>query len=293
MVSVRQIGYLGGWAVALGIGAAFGAGTAHADSTEAESPAESPTESPAGSPADKTADTPRATPLSKIGDRIDRAVAQASATLTKPVTKPVVVTRSVVVTKPKPKPSPEQFEAEQVQRLKNAFEPKVTATTVTGTTTTDRVAADVAAEPDRNPFRENDPGPYGIPAEVVAAENQLLDVTPAPLKPYVREGYEATYRVSQMVPYVNAPIPIVKIVRVLPGLLAGDEEAKDSAQVIVNQLLLTTPPVSFAYYGYDLVTDLLNVEVQAQASKEQFYATLWDTLDPAFLLHNEGEDGID
>ena len=34
MVAVRQIGYLSGWAVAVGIGAAIAAqGTAHADST--------------------------------------------------------------------------------------------------------------------------------------------------------------------------------------------------------------------------------------------------------------------
>jgi hypothetical protein len=292
MVSVRQIGYLGGWAVALGIGAAFGAGTAHADSTEADSPAESPADSPASNAADKTSDAPRATPLSKIGDRIDRAVAQASATLTKPLTKPVVVTRSVVVTKPKPKPSPEQFESEQVQRLKNAFEPKVAATTVT-TDRIDRAAAEVTAEPDRNPFRENDPGPYGIPDEVVRAQEAVYKPLPEPVRPYVREGLEASYRVSQMVPYVNAPIPIVKIIRVLPGLLQGDERAKDSAQIIVNGLLLTTPPVSFLYYGYDLVADLANVEDQAQANKVEFYATAWDTLDPNFVLHNKGEDGID
>ena len=66
----------------------------------------------------------------------------------------------------------------------------------------------------------------------------------------------------------------------------------DSAQGIVNQLLLTTPPVSILYYGYDEVADLLNIEEQAQANKERFYATAWDTLDPRFLLHNEGSPGI-
>jgi len=72
------------------------------------------------------------------------------------------------------------------------------------------------------------------------------------------------------------------------------ESEKDGPIVdnIVNQLLLTTPPVSFLYYGYDEVADLLNVEEQAQDQKELLYATVWDTLDPLFLLHNEGNPGI-
>jgi hypothetical protein len=37
---------------------------------------------------------------------------------------------------------------------------------------------------------------------------------------------------------------------------------------------------------------LLNIEEQAQDNKEDFYATAWDTLDPLFLLHNEGESGL-
>jgi hypothetical protein len=108
----------------------------------------------------------------------------------------------------------------------------------------------------------------------------------------VREGYEAAYRASQIVPYVNVAIPVGEIVKVLPGLAAGDAAAKDSAQIIVNQLLLTTPPVSLVYYMYDEIADLLNVEEEAQARKEEFYALAWDTLDPQFLLHNQGNPGI-
>lgn len=311
MVTARQIGHLGGWAVALGIGAAIAsAGPAHADSTEADSPP--------GSPAAKNADAgassgvndgpKRPKPLSKIGDRIDRVAAQANATVTSatrtvkastPVTKPL--TRPVTKPVPKPKPNPEEFEAAQVERLKSLFEPNQAGTTPAPTNTNDSspavttaaITPTVTTERDPNPFRAEDPGPYGIPDEVVAAEEALYGRLAPEVQPYVREGLEATYRVSQMVPYVNAVIPIGEIVKVLPGLAAGEAEAKDSAQIIVNQLLLTTPPVAFVYYGYDLVADLANVEVDAQARKVEFYATAWDALDPNFVLHNEGEDGID
>src|SRR5262249_2027936 len=148
------------------------------------------------------------------------------------------------------------------------------------------------AERDPNPFPADDPDPTDMPPTVLNAEHALLARIPAVVRPYVREGYEASYRISQMVPVANAPIPIGQIIMVLPGLLQGNAAAKDSAQIIVNQLLLTTPPVAFLYYGYDEVADLLNVEEQAQADKELLYATVWDTLDPLFLLHNQGNAGI-
>jgi hypothetical protein len=193
---------------------------------------------------------------------------------------------------PKPGPSPEQFEAQQVERLKNLFEPKQAATSPVPKATTTTSTSDVTAERDPNPFRAEDPDPTDMPPTVLDAEHALLAWTPEVVRPYVREGYEASYRFSQMVPYANAPIPISRIIWVLPGLLQGGTDAKDSAQLIVNQLLLTTPPVSILYYGYDEVADLLNIEEQAQADKERFYATAWDTLDPLFLLHNQGNPGI-
>ena len=307
MVAVRQIGYLGGWAVAVGIGAAIASqGTAHADSTHADSSTKSadakastginvgPKRSPGAS------DTSRPKPLSKIGDNVDKVAARANAAVTSAARN---VTASVAVSKPsikpvakpqpKPTPSPEEFEAQQVERLKNLYQPKQAATTPLPKAAT-TITSTAALLPDRdpNPFRVDDPDPTDMPAAVLEAEHALVERTPEVIRPYVREGYEASYRVSQMVPYANAPIPITEIIKLLPGLLAGNTEAKDSAQGIVNQLLLTTPPVSFLYYGYDEVADLLNVEEQAQDQKELLYATVWDTLDPLFLLHNEGNPGI-
>jgi hypothetical protein len=307
MVAVRQIGYLSGWAVALGIGAAIASqGTAHGDSTQADSStktadANASTGVNAGPKRSLGAsDTSRPKPLSKIGDNINKIAAQANATVssaTRDVTTSIAVNQQSIkpVAKPgpKPKPSPEEFEAQQVERLKKLFEPKQAATTPVPTAaTTTTSTADITAERDPNPFRADDPDPTDMPPPVLDAEHALLAETPEVVRPYVREGYEASYRFSQMVPYVNAPIPIGRIITLLPGLLQGDTEAKDSAQIIVNQLLLTTPPVSFLYYGYDEVADLLNIEEQAQANKEQLYATAWDTLDPLFLLHNQGNPGV-
>ena len=72
-------------------------------------------------------------------------------------------------------------------------------------------------------------------------------------------------------------------------LLGGDTAG---AQIAVNQLLLTTEPVSLLYDGYDEIADLLNVEDTAFAAKEQLYITLWDSADPAGLLHSLGDSGL-
>jgi hypothetical protein len=303
MVAKRRIGYLSGWAVAVGIGAAIASqGTAHADSTHAESSAKTADASassgvkagPKRSPG--ASDSSRPKPLSKIRDNIDKAAAQASATVTsatRNATASIAVNKPVAKPEAKPKSSSQDFEAQQVERLKKLYKPKQAATIPVPTAaTTTTSTADITAERDPNPFRADDPDPTDMPASVLDAEHKLLARTPEVLRPYVREGYEASYRFGQMVPVANASLPINQIIKLLPGLVLGDTEAKDSAQIIVNQLLLTTAPVAVLYYGYDEVADLLNVEEQAQANKEQFYATAWDTLDPRFLLHNQGNPGI-
>jgi len=81
-------------------------------------------------------DTSRPKPLSKIGDNVDKVAARANAAVTSAARN---VTASVAVSKPsikpvakpqpKPTPSPEEFEAQQVERLKNLYQPKQAATT--------------------------------------------------------------------------------------------------------------------------------------------------------------------
>ncbi len=139
-----------------------------------------------------------------------------------------------------------------------------------------------------NPFRPNDPEPTpaGMFGPFLDIRSAVLDVSPDAIDPFVREGYEAGYRVSQMVPWVNLPIPLLHI-----AAAAADPD-QSVAQVGINQLLLTLPPIGIVYYGYDQVADLANVEVAAAALKETFYRTVWDTLDPLEILHERGQSGL-
>lgn len=153
---------------------------------------------------------------------------------------------------------------------------------------TTAVAATTDA-PGSSPFRPDDPDPTGMPASLVQIRNLVMFALPDPLEPIFREAFEFVYRGSQMVPFVNAVVPIVEILPAVIQALGGD---KSGAQFTINQLLLTTGPISVLYYGYDEIADLLNVEQAAFAAKQQLYAGLWDALDPAGLLHNVGDGGL-
>jgi hypothetical protein len=96
-----------------------------------------------------------------------------------------------------------------------------------------------------------------------------------------------------MVPWVNVVVPITKIVPNLAPALGDDfTAARDARQIIINELIKTTPPGAFLYYGYDLVADLINLEEPADALKQQFFITAWNILDPLQLAHNPGKSGI-
>lgn len=144
-------------------------------------------------------------------------------------------------------------------------------------------------EPLSNPFRPVDPDPLGMPEALLQARNLGLAVLPDELDPIFREAFEAVYRGSQMVPYVNAVIPITEILPALVQAINGD---KAGAQIAINQLLITTGPVSVLYYGYDQIADLLNIEDAATAAKEQLYVGLWDTVDSTGILHEKGQSGL-
>ncbi len=287
MAATKYIGYLGGAAIAAGVGAAIavaGAATANADTTESDVKAE---------PAKSEAKADHQKPLEKLTDRIEKVTAQvtksASSTKSTPSTsKPneANVSATQIVVK---KPTPQEFEAEQVARLKGLFQPRESAAHDVAKADNDVVTQ--AEEPSAipNPFGPTDPDPVGIPPEIVNIRNQLMNSSPEQLRPFVREGVEQAYRGSQMVPWVNAVVPISKIVPALPDALNGDTDAR---QLIVNELIKTTPPGSFLYSGYDLVADLANREDEAQDLKEQVYAGVWDLLDPTGILHTPGQSGI-
>lgn len=143
-----------------------------------------------------------------------------------------------------------------------------------------------------NPFRPDDPAPFSMPPLLHDTEKTFVALFPEIFQPFAREGFEAAYRGSQVVPWVNVVVPATEIVQHLPALLGGDDDAKRAMQVVINELLLTTQPVAVAYYGYDQIADLLNVEYPAQQAKEWFYTTAWDTLDWFELLHVRGESGL-
>lgn len=154
------------------------------------------------------------------------------------------------------------------------------------------VSASDTAVTDPNPFRANDPLPTTIPAAVLNVEKAILAAWPAPLAPLAplfREAYEAVYRASQIVPWVNAVVPITNI---LPAVLQAFKGDRSGAQITINQLLLTTPPVSLLYWVYDELTDLLNMEDTGAAARQNLVANLWDSLDPSGLLHVPGQAGI-
>jgi hypothetical protein len=146
---------------------------------------------------------------------------------------------------------------------------------------------ELPAEPD--PFRADDPAPIGMPAVMYNIEKGLVAIFPTEVRPVVRELYELSWRVSQMSPGLGAAVPIVQL---LPALYQAALGHRDTAQTAINNVLLSTTPLSVLYYGYDEIADLLNVEDQAQALKVQTYAEVWDQADPNGYLHVPGHSGL-
>jgi hypothetical protein len=150
-------------------------------------------------------------------------------------------------------------------------------------------AATVDAPGSNDPLRADDPNPVGMPAPLLQARDLVMLFLPSPVREVYREGFELVYRASQVVPVVNMVVPITEIVPAVLRALTGD---KAGAQIAINQLILTTGPVSALYYGYDQIADLLNTEEASFAAKQQLYITVWDTIDPNFVLHHQGQSGL-
>jgi hypothetical protein len=144
-------------------------------------------------------------------------------------------------------------------------------------------------DPGSNPFRANDPDPTAMPKSLLEVRNIIMSALPNEVDPIFREAFEFVYRTSQMVPFVNAVVPITQVIPAIIQAIGGD---RAGAQIAINQLLLTTGPLSILFYGYDQIADLLNVEEAAFAAKELLYISLWDGLDPTGLLHNVGDSGL-
>lgn len=329
MASTKYIGYVGGVAVAAGVGAAIavaGQGTAHADSTDSSAKGSTDSTSqhvkagPKRTEA-KAGEVKRPKPLSKVKQDVRDNLEKHAGKIDKAATQVTDAVKAAkpVAAKPKPKPSAEEFEAGQVAKLKDLFTPKQAAAPKPDPVVADKPDTETVVQPvsksivtpklaavqtqadtadgdqawDPNPFRDNDPEPTDIPEPIMNLRNALMNTAlPDELDPFIREATEQIYRGSQIVPWVNAVIPISKILPSLAPALGDDAAARDARQTIINELIKTTPPGSAVYYGYDIVADLINLEDEGAALKVQAVATVWDLLDPFQLAHNKGNSGI-
>ncbi|BBY63496.1 hypothetical protein [Mycolicibacterium helvum] len=296
MGSNKYVGYVGGVAVAVGVGAAIaaaGQGVASADTGKSDSSSASDSaKTDAGPKKSTTGTTKRPKPVSKVNDKPSSAAASD--------------TKSVASTPTSAKTIAADFEAVQVKKLQGLFTghaaprpaaatPSTTPETAAAVTTETTAAATAAATPtftwNWNPFRwmPPEPAPQDMPGPIWTLEQSFIAVFPDLVKPVAREGFEFGYRLTQMVPWVNVIVPITNIVAELPDALAGDKAA---AQRVINNLIVTINPVAVLYYGYNEVADFLNLEAPALQLQSWFIASLWNLFDPFALLHNRGESGL-
>lgn len=351
VASAKYMGYLGGAAVAAGVGAAIavaGQGTAYADtdSSPATSSETSKTEKAEKSDKSETKDTVTAVDASDKDD--DKDDDSKPAKPARPTFDPAKAVQELTKqfgfgkpTKTETKDDDADIEDEVTDEVEDTdtdeevtepaapeaekpstpvvFDPlgdladkanevvasltKPLASTVTAPkadTGSDTAAADPEPGPvpwSWNPWRPMppEPAPNDMPGALWTIEQQVIQAfSGVPfLQPFVREGYEAAFRGSQFIPFVNAVIPAINIIGQLPNLASGDPVTfKTATQSIINNLIVTFHPVSVLYYGYDEIADFINLEYEAQELKELFYSTTWDILDPFALLHNRGQSGL-
>lgn len=291
MGSHKYVGYVGGVAVAVGVGAAIAAasqGVASADTGKADSSSASESAKPNSGPKKSTAGTAkRAKPVSKPADKASSAAASES--------KSVASTLTSVTT------TAADFEAAQVKNLEGLFKGRnarkpaaaaeITDTTSTAATPTAGATANATVPYSPNPFRwlPPEPRPQDMPGAIWTLEESFMNVFPDLVKPVAREGFELGYRLTQMIPWVNIIVPVTNIITDLPDAFQGDKAA---AQRVVNNLLATIHPVAVLYYGYNEIADVLNLEEPALQLQSWAIATAWNILDPFALLHNRGESGL-
>jgi hypothetical protein len=167
------------------------------------------------------------------------------------------------------KPSAAAFEAAQVQKLQGLLggskrtAPTASVTTDTTTTTgtadvvpsTKSAAAQANATAPTVPWSPNplrpmppEPAPQDMPGAAWDLEQAVVNVFPDWFKPLPREIFEAGYRGTQFIPWVNIVVPFANIGANLQAALNGN---KDATQRIVNNLIITIQPVAIVYYGYN------------------------------------------
>jgi len=291
MGSNKYVGYVGGVAVAVGVGAAIAAasqGVASADTGKSDSSSASDSaKSDTGPKKSATGNTKRTKPVSKVNDKPSSAAASDTTSATAKVTSA--------------KTTAAEFEAVQVKKLQGLFTghaaPRpVAAVDSTAATTTTTAAATAAATINPatafwNPFRwmPPEPAPQDMPGPIWTLEQSFMAIFPNQVKAVAREGFEFGYRLTQMIPWVNIIVPVTNIITDLPDAFAGDKAA---AQRVINNLIVTIHPVAVLYYGWNELGDVLNLEAPALQLQTWFISSLWNLFDPFALLHIRGEAGL-
>jgi hypothetical protein len=290
MGSNKYVGYVGGVAVAVGVGAAVAAasqGVASADTGKSDSSSASDSaKTDAGPKKSTTGTTKRPKPNDKPSSAAASETKSAAATATSAKTAKVTTA---------------EFEAAQVTKLQGLFTghaaPRPAAATPSTTTETTATAAATAAATVNpatafwNPFRwmPPEPAPQDMPGPIWTLEQSFMAVFPNQVKAVAREGFELGYRLTQTIPWVNIIIPFTNIITDLPNAFAGDKAA---SQRVINNLIVTINPIAVLYYGYNEVADILNLEAPALQLQTWFISSLWNLLDPFALLHIRGEAGL-
>ncbi len=240
MASTKYIGYVGGVAVAAGVGAALavaGQGTAHADSTDgapkkstsstsqhvnAEGATPSgPSPCPRSRTVSRTASTSRPTRSRKrrhtsprpfrppglpnrFRSRPSRSPAPRSSRPTRSPSSRICSIpsrprrpslRPWWRTSRRPDPSRSRRARPWPPRRSARCRPRP-------------IPRRMARRGIPNPFRADDPDPKDFPEAIMDLRKALIDASPDQLDPFVREATEQIYRGSQIVPWVNAVIPI-------------------------------------------------------------------------------------
>lgn len=283
MGSSRYVGYVGGVAVAVGVGAAIaaaGQGTAAADSGRSDSTANT-SQADTGPKKAATGTTAHTRPRSTLGSTSADATNDVG---TVPAAASVATSKASTV------------QAARVNRLttlstgSSARSAAAAAAATTDSSTP--TASDTVSVPwSPNPLRPMppEPAPNDMPGPIWDLEQAVVNIFPDFFKPVPREIFEGGYRLTQMIPWVNIVVPFSNIGANLQAALSGD---KSATQRIINNLIVTIEPVAILYYGYNAIADLVNLEQQALDLQTWAITTAWDILDPFQLLHNRGESGL-
>ena len=149
-------------------------------------------------------------------------------------------------------------------------------------------------EPESVPPMPPEPGPNDMPGPIWDVEKAIIKaLDPAPfLKPFVREGFEAGFRVSQMIPFVNAVIPAINIVNQPPTWPALTRRLSAPGSDHRQRPHRDLAP------GFGAVLRLRRgcgphqPRVRGAGAQGVVLLTTWNLLDPFALLHNRGDSGL-